>query len=180
MKTLILLVTLSLSPWVLADQNDPRLPDLFSQLTMAISEQDATQFEIRIWDIWAEHADPTINNMMFHAMDEMGGNQLAMALQSFSTIIELDPEFAEAWNMRATTHFLLGNYRQSLSDILKTLELEPHHFGALSGLGMVYVELGQYLDAQNALTQALQIHPFLDGAQSNLDALDRFFNDTAI
>ncbi len=103
-----------------------------------------------------------------------------LALQSFSAIIELDPEFAEAWNMRATTHFLLGNYRQSLADILKTLELEPRHFGALSGLGMVYVELGQYLDAQNALSRALQIHPFLGGAQANLDALDRFFNDTAI
>ncbi len=180
MKTFILLLTLFVSPWVLADQNDPRLPELFAELAMAGSEQEATQYEIRIWDIWAEHADPEINDMMFYAMDEMGGNQLGLALQSFSDIITLDPEFAEAWNMRATTHFLLGNYRQSLTDILKTLELEPRHFGALSGLGMVYVELGQYLDAQNALTRALQIHPFLGGAQSNLDALDRFFSDTAI
>lgn len=180
MKAFILILTLSIAPRVLADQHDSRLPALFDELKATQSEQQAQQIQVRIWDIWAEHPDPEINEKMFFAMDEMGGNQLNLALASFTEIIELDPEFAEAWNMRATTHFLLGNYRQSLSDIMKTLELEPNHFGALSGLGMVYVELDQFFDARNALLRALQINPFLPGAESNLQALDRFFDNTAI
>jgi tetratricopeptide (TPR) repeat protein len=180
MKTFILILILSIAPWALADQHDSRLPALFDELKTTQSEQQAQQIQIRIWDIWAEHTDPEINEKMFFAMDEMGGNQLNLALTSFTEIIELDPEFAEAWNMRATTHFLLGNYRQSLADIMKTLELEPNHFGALSGLGMVYVELDQFFDARNALLRALEINPFLPGAESNLQALDRFFDNTAI
>lgn len=180
MKPLIFILSLVISPCVLADQRDPRLPDLFAELKSTQSGQQAEQIQIRIWDIWAEHPDPELNEKMFYAMDEMSGNQLSLALASLSEIIELDPEFAEAWNMRATTHFLLGNYRQSLADIMKTLELEPNHFGALSGLGMVYVELEQYYDARNALLRALEINPYLPGAESNLQALDRFFDNTAI
>jgi tetratricopeptide (TPR) repeat protein len=180
MKKILILIIVFMPSWAMADQTDPRLPELFEELKMAEDAMQAGMIEIRIWDIWGEHPDPEIDALMAVAMDEMGGNQLHLAVQLFTEIIELEPEFSEAWNMRATTHFLLGNYRQSESDIMRTLELEPNHFGALSGLGMVYVELEQYFDARNALRRALQVNPTMPGVIANLEALQRFFNATAI
>ncbi|MAM70430.1 MAG: hypothetical protein CMP91_04710 [Gammaproteobacteria bacterium] len=181
MKNLILISSLIFSPWVLADQNDPRLPALFEQLKSPDAQATrGAPVEIQIWDIWAEHPDPEINQMMILAMDEMNGNQLGLALSSFNLIIERAPDFAEAWNKRATLHWMLGNTQESLDDIIKTLELEPNHFGALSGLGMVYVELGRYNAAYDALQQALEIHPDMPGVIANLEALQRYFNNTAI
>lgn len=180
MKNILTILLLFSSPWALADQNDPRLPGLFEELQAAENAMQAGTIEIRIWDIWGEHPDPEIAEMMFFAMDELGGDQYSLALQSFTEIIERAPDFAEAWNMRATTHFLMGNYRKSEADIMRTLELEPRHFGALSGLGQVYVELEQYYDARNALRRALQVNPTMPGVIANLEALQRFFNATAI
>ena len=180
MKNILAIILLLSSPSVLADQNDPRLPELFEELKAAENAMQAGMIEIRIWDIWSEHPDPEITDMMFFAMDELSGNQYSLALQSFTEIIERSPDFSEAWNMRATTHFLLGNYPESEADIMSTLELEPNHFGALSGLGQVYVEMEQYYDARNALRNALQVNPTMPGVIANLEALQRFFNATAI
>jgi tetratricopeptide (TPR) repeat protein len=180
MKKLLPLIVLLFPALALADQNDPRLPDLFDQLKVAENASDAGMIEIRIWDIWNEHADPEIAEMMFFALDELGGNQYGLALQSFTEIIELAPDFSEAWNMRATTHFLLGNYRESEQDIMRTLELEPNHFGALSGLGQVYVATEQFYDARAVLRRALLVNPTMPGVIANLEALQRYFNATAI
>lgn len=180
MLKLILILTVLLSPWTLADQKDQRLPELFMQLKASENEQDAGLIAIRIWDIWQSHPDPEIDEMMFYAMDELGGGQYRMSLLSFTAIIRLDPEFAEAWNMRATAHFLLGNYLESEQDIMRTLELEPNHFGALEGLSQVYVETGRYLEAQNAILRALEIYPANPVLLANLQALQRFLDDSIV
>lgn len=180
MRTILTIALLLSSSWTFADQNDPRLPALFEELRAAENAMEAGMIEIQIWDIWGEHPDPEIADMMFFAMDELSGNQYGLALQSFTAIIERSPDFSEAWNMRATTHFLLGNYNESEADIMRTLSLEPNHFGALSGLGQVYVAMEQYYDARNALRRALQVNPTMPGVIANLEALQRFFNATAI
>ena len=180
MKTFLAIIFLLSPPLLLADQNDPRLPELFEQLKAAENSMDAGMIEIKIWDIWGEHSDPEIAEMMFFAQDELSGNQYGAALQAFTAIIELAPDFSEAWNMRATTHYLLGNYRESEADIMRTLELEPNHFGALSGLGQVYVATEQFYDARSALRRAIQVNPTMPGVIANLEALQRYFNATAI
>lgn len=180
MKIIFPILLLAFSQLALADQKDARLPELFEQLKSARNQTEASQYEFRIWDIWAEHPNPEINALMKTAMDELGGDQYATALRLFTQIIEREPDFAEAWNMRATTQYILGNYRESEADIMKTLELEPNHFGALSGLSAVYVELEQYNAARNALLRALEINPTMESAIMNLEALRRFFNATAI
>ncbi|MBN4053701.1 hypothetical protein JYT97_02330 [Haliea sp. AH-315-K21] len=180
MKNILAIIFLLSSPWVLADQNNLRLAELFEQLKAAEDAMDAGMIEVRIWDIWGEHPDPDIDELMFIAMDELSGDQYGLALQSFTEIIERAPNFSEAWNMRATTHFLLGNYPESEADIMQTLELEPNHFGALSGLGQVYVAMEKYYDARSALRRALQVNPTMPGVIANLEALQRYFNATAI
>ena len=42
----------------------------------------------------------------------------------FSKAIELDPNWAEAWNKRATVLYLMGNYELSQKDIDVVLNLE--------------------------------------------------------
>jgi len=90
-------------------------------------------------------------------------------------VISLAPEFAEAWNKRATAYYMMGDTRLSAADVRQTLELEPRHFGALSGLGLLYGQHDKIGAAIKAFEEALAVNPHLRGAQRNLDALREEF-----
>ena len=81
------------------------------------------------------------------------------AVTQFSQVIDAAPAFAEAWNRRATTFFVLGDFESSLLDIHQTLILEPRHFGALSGLSMIFETTEQYERAIQTEQQLLKLMP---------------------
>ena len=110
----------------------------------------------------------------------MNGGELSKAYVVFSKIIEVEPDWAEAWNKRATTLFLMNEYESSLADIEITLVLEPRHFGALSGQALNYIELNLYEKAIESYKAAQKIYPLLDSAKKMIPALQDLINDQAI
>src|SRR5262249_5043957 len=87
---------------------------------------------------------------------------LDLALKLLNAIVEIKPDFLEAWNRRATLHFMKKEYGPALADIREVLAREPRHFGALSGLGIILQELGDDKHALEALRRAIAIHPHLE------------------
>jgi len=156
-----------------ADQLDRRLDGLFARLQATSSEADARAAEQRIWQIWIESDDMQVNRLMAIGIQAMAAQQHALALDSFDRMVERAPDFAEAWNKRATVHYLMGNYRESVVDIERTLELEPRHFGALSGLGLIYDAIEQPAAALRSFEAALAINPHLRGTRQRVDTLRR-------
>ncbi len=158
---------------VAADQADPRLEALFARLKAAPDLRAAQEIEASIWDIWFQSDDEVIGMLMAQGRAAMTRNHLRAALGKFDQIVKITPGFAEGWNKRATVHYLLGNYPESLHDIERTLKLEPRHFGALSGRGLVLLELDQQAGALDAFESALKVYPKLPGAGHNAEALRR-------
>ena len=85
-------------------------------------------------------------------------NQLTSAHNVFSKVIELDPNWAEGWNKRATVLYMMGNFELSQNDIDMVLSLEKRHFGALSGQGLVQTALQNY---QKAIDRTLKLIKFI-------------------
>ena len=110
----------------------------------------------------------------------MNAGRLREAERLFTSVIEADPDFAEAWNKRATLYFLMGAYDLSKRDIAQTITREPQHFGALSGLGLVETHIGNYDAALKAYEQAAAIHPFMDGYDDIVSALKKLVKGTAL
>ena len=106
-------------------------------------------------------------------VQRMNTNRQSEAMLIFNELIENFPDYAEAWNRRATLHYLLGNYQESIGDIEKVLALEPRHFGALSGLGLVYLQLDQLGMAKQAFEDLLDVHPNSPNARENLKKVDQ-------
>ena len=98
----------------------------------------------------------------------MNGNRQPEAMLIFNELIGSFPNYAEAWNRRATLHYVLGNYEESISDIENVLALEPRHFGALSGLGLVYLQINQLTKAKQAFEALIEVHPNSPNARENL------------
>ncbi len=155
----------------LADQRDSRLDQLFERLQTTANLSDAAAIQQQIWQIWIEFEDLSISQLMRRGMTAMSQGDHEKALEAFNSMVDRAPEFAEAWNKRATVLYLLGRLDESVLDIQQTLELEPRHFGALSGLALIYDALDEPAAALRSLQAALQINPHLSGSQERINQL---------
>jgi len=151
-----------------ADQNDERLDGLFADLGSNSDIRRIRATENRIWEIWLQHANPDVERLLVIGTERMNNRQYPEALLVFNQLVESVPDFAEAWNKRATLFYMLGNFEASIDDIEATLELEPRHFGALSGLGLVYLQQGELQKARQAFEELIGVHPNSPNAQENL------------
>ncbi len=163
-----------------ADQTDPRLSELFSQLQMAASPGKASQVEAEIWSIWSKAGNPEIDKVYEIGTHALALGDLATALKIFDAIVAKAPNFAEGWNKRATIYFMMDRYEDSLADIDRTLELEPHHFGALSGLGLVNIKLDRDEAALDAFERVLKVSPQSESAQANVEFVKQRIKDKSI
>jgi tetratricopeptide (TPR) repeat protein len=179
MRTLACLLLLCATT-VDADQNDPRLEDLFTRLKTATSVAEAVPIEELIWQIWTDHDDPVIALQMQRGIDQMSVGALPAALATYDRLVQQAPEFAEAWNKRATVHYLLGNYAESEADIVQTLRLEPYHFGALSGRGLVNLAQRKFEAARSAFNAALEVNPNMPATRNNVETINEYLNRSTI
>ena len=161
------------SNFVLGDQTDARLDMLFRTLSSTSNTQIIASTENKIWEIWFNHPNSDVERLMQIGVQRMNANRQSEAMLIFNELIANFPDYAEAWNRRATLHYLLGNYQESISDIENVLALEPRHFGALSGLGLVYLQLEQLGKAKQAFEDLLDVHPNSPKARENLRKVDQ-------
>lgn len=172
--TVVLAASLLLLPaTAAADQNDPRLDELFERLHQVDNEAVAAQVTRRIWQIWRESGNAVVDQIMEQGSQAMAANRLVRAERHFDQVVRMAPDYAEGWNQRATVRYLRGKFAASAADIRRTLLLEPRHFGALSGLGLVYMELGRDGAALDAFRRALALNPHLSGVRENIERLQQ-------
>ena len=154
-----------------ADQTDARLDELFRQLRTAPDVTFAHQVEALVWQVWSESKMIGTRIVLREGLAAMEAEDYDTALARFDAVVELEPEFAEGWNKRATVLFLMGDYAGSVEDIERVLALESRHFGALTGLGMIYDSLDQKKPALKAFRAALEIHPNLESIKARVREL---------
>ena len=163
---------------VIADQNDPRLNNLFKKLNETKNQDEIRNLISDIWNIWYEVDDPKVIEYFEKGIQAMNLRNYPLAIRFFNNLIEEDPNFAEGWNKRATVHFMLGNFDESMKDIIKTLELEPRHFGALDGMGLIFIHQGQFQEAIEVYDKMLEIFPFSTKTMDKKERIQSFISQS--
>ena len=147
------------SSTVHANAINEQLNKLFSELKIS-SESSSFLIEQKIWKLWSTHPnDEKLTTLLAEGSAAVNNNQLTEAINIFTKVIELDPNWAEAWNKRATVFYLVGQFQKSQDDIDKVLNLEKRHFGALAGQGLVNIQLKNFEKAIKSYEKALEIYP---------------------
>lgn len=154
-----------------ANQDDPRLDELFGRLKATGDPVEAATLQEIIWRLWLETDNQKVARLFEQGREVMLREDYVTALRIASRIVEIDPAQAEGWNLRATVFYVLGDYESSIQDVEKTLALEPRHFGALVGLGMMLVEMNRDQDALKAFERALALNPHLEQARQQIEAI---------
>jgi tetratricopeptide (TPR) repeat protein len=155
------------------ETRDETLDRLFASLHRASDEQSAKAMEDKIWELWSRSDSPTAEVLLNQAVVAMGESENAASLEILNRVVAAYPNYAEAWNKRATLQFMLGNYDASLSDIEKVLDLEPRHFGALAGRGMILQAQQKWGAALNAYREALRMNPNMAGVKNAIHELEK-------
>jgi len=163
-----------------ASQKDERLESLFVELQASSSVWEAKIIETQIRAIWVESEQEDINLLMRKGVLAIEMREFPVALQIFDLIVEKKPDFAEVWNKRAITYYLMENYDASMKDIQKAIFLEPRHFNAMSGLGFIHTKLGKYDEALEVFQKISKIHPKFEGLEVYLSTLKKAVQATRI
>jgi len=144
---------------------------LLGALKVAPDDTSAKAIEDRIWALWMVSGSDTVDVLMSRVKDASDAENYTLAIRLLDAVIEIDPDFVEAWNRRATIFFLKKDYSSSLADIMHVLAQEPRHFGALAGLGTILEEVGDDRHALDAYRKALAVHPHLKGVAEHVKSL---------
>ena len=166
-----IVVALSLSAAGLAPvwADSARLDQLFAELQSA-NDADAATITQDILIEWSKSGSASMDFLFRRGQAAIAAGDPLAAIDHLSALIDHAPDFAEAYNARATAYFQIGQLGLSLADVDKTLALNPRHFGALSGLGMIFEELNEPDKALEVYRAALKLNPHLKDVQ---DAVKR-------
>jgi predicted Zn-dependent protease len=160
-QTLGLIVMPSARPSVSGQAR--RLDVLFKELRRADPVRDPDEVVELIWAMWIAHPEQRATSSMIAAVEAMAAGARDLARPILDRLVDEFPEWAEAWNKRATLAFIEKRDNDSMSDIARTLELEPRHFGAIVGFGQICLRHNRPQEAKAAFEVALRLNPHMDG-----------------
>ena len=182
MKKLFLVILVYLFSQVisLANERDTRLNQLFNELKVNKSKV-ALIIEQEIWALWSTHpTDEKLTARLEEGSQFVRDQNYLKAKDIFTEVINLDQNWAEAWNKRATVLYMLGEFQKSQDDIDKVLELENRHFGALAGQGMVNIKLKNYDKAKRSYQKAQEIYPALESPKVMIEQIEELIKRQSI
>ena len=156
-----------------AEMRADALDSLFARLHRVRAGEEAKLAEQAIWKLWKSSDSPAAEVLIGQAERAMDGRAFDASLGILDRLVEVHPDFAEAWNKRATLYFMMGRFKDSLADIDAVLNLEPRHFGALAGRGMIYQKEKNISGALDAFRDALAINPNMPSVKDAVKQLER-------
>jgi tetratricopeptide (TPR) repeat protein len=154
-------------------EREKMLSDLYALLATADSEDSAKAVAEAIERIWLYSGSPTVDLLMERAFKAVAEKKLDVAITFLNRVVDMAPDYAEAFNRRAYVNFMRNDFDHALGDLRRVLALDPSHFKALEGLGQILRDIGQKKPALKAFRQLLAVHPYWPGAKEAIEELER-------
>lgn len=149
-------------------------------LSQALRDDDVLVRETAeraLWSIWHRSGKLEVDARLQDGIMAMQRGALAEAVAIFTDVIEMAPDFAEGYNKRATTYYLMQEYEKAIRDCDRTITLNPLHFGALSGAGLCYLGLRNLPKALAYFERALVANPNMPQIRHYVEEIKKFLRD---
>ncbi len=115
--------------------------------------------------IYKRNVDPIHALEAFDAGERLQKTaRYSQAIVSFDRAISLQPEYAEAYAMRARTNISLAKPLAALPDFNKVIELRPREPQGFLDRGTAHVSLQEWPEALADFTRAIELDPKLSAA----------------
>jgi len=87
------------------------------------------------------------------------------AISEFNEAIQMNPNYAEAYNIRGLSYAYKKDYDRAITDFNEAIRLNPNYGAAYNNMGMAYVKKGDYDKAIEYCDKAIQLAPEGKGAE---------------
>jgi tetratricopeptide (TPR) repeat protein len=139
---------------------------------LAIDDPEAARLAAEIRERWTHSGSAAMDLLLRRGQEAIDDEDYPRAIAHLTALTDHAPDFAAAWNLRATAFFLMERYGPALSDIEQVLILEPRHFSALSGLGIILERLDEPEGALRAFRAAQAAHPADENVNAAVERLE--------
>ena len=149
------------------------LAQLYEQLGKVADAEAAAPIMEAIQRIWRLSGSDTVDLLMARAERFTKEDDLDLAQKIIDAAVDMAPDQAEAWDLRAKINFLKKDYDAAIADLKRALDRDPKHYDAMSDLGVVYEAMGAKKEALEAYRKALAINPYLSEPKRAVEELRR-------
>src|SRR3974390_2707802 len=118
------------------------LDNLFGRLAVS-GLVEAERIQDDIWRMGMSPPDPRVEQQLREATDAIVQRRLSDAEEILNRLVTEHPDFAEAWNKRATMYYMQNRDGECLRDLHHVLRLEPRHFGAMCSFAQIGIDHGE-------------------------------------
>lgn len=129
--------------------------------------------EAALWTCWRRSGNSQVDDLMRQGQAWIEKKHYEQALQAFTEVTELYPEFVGGWSERAAVQFLLRRYLACIQDSTRALAIKPRHFGCLATLGLCHRARGDRRASMKWLQECLRVNPGLQSAKQTLEQLEK-------
>ncbi|MEJ2542919.1 MAG: tetratricopeptide repeat protein [Calditrichaceae bacterium] len=93
------------------------------------------------------------------------------AIINFKRVIQLSPNFSQAYKLLGTAYVKMNEYKNALRIFSTVLEKESEYPDILNARGVLYIHMGNYEAAKNDLQKAIKLNPDLLECNFNMGVL---------
>lgn len=101
----------------------------------------------------------TADDYFLQAGDKYDKKDFQGAIEDYSRAIQLNPNFAPAYNNRGNARYTLGNKQGAMEDYNRAIQLDPNFANAYTGRGNIRDDLGDEREAIEDYNRAIQLDP---------------------
>lgn len=148
----------------------PQLDELFGRLAAAKDEEEAKGIAGLIERRFERSGSDTADLLMSRSGQVLRDDP-ALAVELLDRVMQLTPDWAEAFSRRALAFYRLDDPGRAMMDLREALAREPRHFQAWTALGHVELASGDKARALYAYRKALKLYPLLSEAKRMADRL---------
>ena len=127
-----------------------------------------------LWQRQGTAAQQQSLKRLFRLVDQ---SRMEEAVAAATQLIEVNPEFSEAYSQRAIAFCALGDYESALIDCREALQYNRFHFPAAIGLAHCCMQIDEPSGALAGYRLALNINPDLDSVRHQVTRLERMLEN---
>ena len=105
------------------------------------------------------------------AIQNHQNNNLQNAQDYYQKVLEIDPNYAPAYNNLGTIFQQLDNNQKAIKSYKKTIEIDPNYAIAHYNLGVIFQKLKENQKAKDCYEKAIEINPNHTNAHNNLGVI---------